>query len=73
MNSPHGGAAVEPDVEDVEDVNLFQEFIDNKSQSVRDVDSDVCPICFEPVQDTQVSACVRCYYTHILQYSVTAA
>ena len=56
MNSPHVGTAVEPDVEDVEDVNIFQEFIDSKSQSVGDVDSDVCPICFDPVHDTQVSA-----------------
>ena len=39
---------------DTEDVEVLQEFLDSKS--VRSVDSDVCPICFDSVQDDQVSA-----------------
>jgi hypothetical protein len=49
MDSPRAREA------DTEDVELFQEFLDIKSQSFRNVDSDICPICFDSVQDNQVS------------------
>ena len=54
---------------DTEDVELFQEFIDIKSQSVRNVDSDICPICFDSVKDTQVSvgACVIILFDEVLR------
>lgn len=41
--------------DDTEDVELFKEFVDGKSLSVHNVDSSRCPICFEYVQDNQVS------------------
>lgn len=70
MDSHHTQNASEVDTEDVE---LFKEFIDSKSQSVRNVDSDVCPICFDSVQDNQVSAHNVILLFEVLRYGITAA
>ena len=70
MDSHHTQNASEVDTEDVE---LFKEFIDNKSQSVRNVDSDVCTICFDSVQDNQVSVHNVILLFEVLRYGITAA